>query len=702
MTLSTGNQFPFAFGAVDNSAYNLVDGFAPAGINNVPVNGAYGNAPFGVPNHGGAYNAPPQNVPMGHPGLTQPMLAGIPTSHHPAAAAQGLPVANGLYNAPMFDGMCSYVVSSSVALANSPTVRDMPEQRPAPLVAPANLANGVAYNALQTPTAAPVPVAPVARPAEIIDLTIEEPAAAPITPAAGTKRARADRTSKGSAKPAKRPRYTAFGPNATPSITPPVVNIPSVSNAPTLSSSASASDAKVLPATPSPSARPRVPRKKPEDPYNLRGAFHYTFVTAAKNGQVESNPRPVYSRPADKVLSDSPSTIKRGGKGKKSKELLKAQEAIEAAAAGSTSETELSPETVAEDGSDAEEDAEFDLDDEVIASAAVIPAAVTPAAATTAAVASVDAPAAEIALEVAAPAEEEHDDGDDLVIDEDDNVVTDAQGEPIKLSVWRAKQAEAAVKQPQDWELPMVPATLITISEAASRDLVAACQKAAASKKSTSSAKRSPAAAKKTVAAAKKTAAPKRRTVSQKKLPSQEPAAVKKTAAPKRRTVSQKKLPSQENRAPSPVSDEDDDELQAQLEAAMAADADESLGAQVEAAFAAESSDDGDDESEDDEDSQPEMVIPRSMIQLPPAAVTQQWAAEAAEDKRTLHDLEAKFGDFNQIRVKRDFETLQEALFDAWNAVGCRSGPLKDQYNAIMIKKGETDYDEWEYSEDES
>ena len=70
---------------------------------------------------------------------------------------------------------------------------------------------------------------------------------------------------------------------------------------------------------------------------------------------------------------------------------------------------------------------------------------------------------------------------------------------------------------------------------------------------------------------------------------------------------------------------------------------------------------------------------PGSTIQPPPAAITQQETAETAEDKRTLRDLEAKFGDCRQIRIKHDFEALQEALHNAWTAVGCRAGPLKDQ-----------------------
>ena len=429
MASHTGNQFNFAFGAVDNSTYNFANDFAPAGNNNMRFNGAYGNTPLGVPHYGGAYNAPPQNIPMGYPGLYQPMSAGVPTSRNPAAAAQGLPMANGHHialmtcgmhqgmsmapqsvqqpiagfpiangwpNAAMFDGMRAYV-SRSVALANSPTVHAMPEQRPAPLIVPANLDNGVAYNALQFPAAAPVPVAPAARPAEVIDLTNEEPAAAPITPVAGAKRARGDRTSKGSAKPAKRPRYTAFGPYATPSATPQVVNTPSVSTTPTLSSSASASDSEVLPATPSPSERPRVPRKRPEDPHNLRGNIYYTFV-APKNAQLEGSSRPVYSRPEG--LPATSATSKRGRKGEKhSKASAEADEAIEAAASNSTSEPVPSPETEeaqpAEDGTDAEEDAVFELDDDVVASAAATPAAVDIE----------NAPAAEITVEAAAPVE---------------------------------------------------------------------------------------------------------------------------------------------------------------------------------------------------------------------------------------------------------------------------------------------------------
>jgi len=785
MASHTGNQFNFAFGAADNSTYNFANGFAPAGNNNVHFNSAYGNTPLGVPNYGGAYNAPLHTIPMGYPGLNQPMFAGIPTSHNPPAAAQGFPMANGHYSAPMtygvhpgmpmaphrvqqpiagfpmangwpnaamFDGMRPYV-SRSVALANSPTVHAMPEQRPAPLVAPANLGNGVAYNALQFPAVAPVPAAPAARPAEVIDLTNEEPAAALITPVAGAKRARGDRTSKGSAKPAKRPRYTAFGPYATPSATPQVVNNPSVSTTPTLSSSASASDSEVLPATPSPSERPRVPRKRPADPHNLRGNIYYTFV-APTNSQLEGNSRPVYSRPEG--LPATSATSKGGRKGKKgSKASAEADEAVEAAVSDSTSGPVSSPETVqaqpAEDGIDAEEDTEFELDEDVIASAAATPAAVTPAAATPAAVDIVHAPAAEIASEAVTPVEEEHDDSEDIVFDDDGNVITDAQGQPIMAPAWRAQQAALL-------------APIYTGSEA-SKDLPAACQKAPALNKSTMLAKmsfadreKSMATAYKTIAtAAKKDAAPKRPTVSQKKLPSQRPTVSQKKIPSQRPTVSGKKLPSQRptvsgkkvpsqrptvpgkkippqrpmvsgkkipsqkptvskkqvtshnKRAPSPVSDDDDDnnDLEAQceaaLEAALDADDEDDVEAQLESALTADSSDD--DESEDDEDSQPKVVDkrnPTSTIQPPQAAITQPETAETAEDKCTLRDLEANFGDYRQIRVKHDFETLQEALHNAWTAVGYRSGPLKEQWNAMAIKLSETDYDDWDYSEDES
>ena len=67
-----------------------------------------------------------------------------------------------------------------------------------------------------------------------------------------------------------------------------------------------------------------------------------------------------------------------------------------------------------------------------------------------------------------------------------------------------------------------------------------------------------------------------------------------------------------------------------------------------------------------------------------------------------MRDLEAKFGDYRQISVKHDFEDLQEALFDVWAAVDCRSGPLRDQWNDMMLKKRKSLHGDWEYSEDES
>jgi hypothetical protein len=490
-----------------------------------------------------------------------------------------------------------------------------------------------------------------------------------------------------------------------------------------------------------------VPRKRPEDPHNLRGNIYYTFV-APKNAQLEGNSRPVYTRPEG--LPTTPATSKRGRKGKKHSEA--SDEAVEAAASDSTSKPVSSPETIqaqpAEDGTDAEEDAEFELDEDVITSAGATPAAVD----------IVHPPAAEITVEAVAPAEEEHDDSDDIVFDDDGNVITDAQGQPIMAPAWRAQQAALL-------------APIYTGSEA-SKDLPAACQKAAALDNSTLPANRSfedreksMAIAYKTMAtAAKKDTARKRPTVSQKKLPSQRPTVSQKKIPSQRSTVSQKKIPTQRpmvsvkkipsqrptvsgkkipsqrptvsgkkipsqkpivskkqvtahnKRAPSPVCDNDfdNDDLEAQceaaLEAALDADDEDDVEAQLESALAADSSDD--DESEDgenfdsdDEDSQPEVVDkrnPRSTIQPPPAAVTQQETAETAEDKCTLRDLEAKFGDYRQIHVKHDFEALQEALENAWAAVDYRSGPLKEQWNAMVVKESGTDCDYWEYSEDES
>lgn len=676
MDYSTSNQFPFASGAAYNSTNNLANGFAPAGINNMPFSGVYGNTLVGVPNYGGAYNAPPQNSSMGYPGLIQPMPAGMPTchSHHSAAATQGLPMANGPYYVPTTYGMHpgmpmaplrAHHPAAGIPMAHGHHNAAMYEQRPAPLVAPANLDNGVAYNALPLPAVALAPVAQAVYPAEVIDLTNEEPAPAPITPTAGTKRARGDSTSNSSAKPAKRPRYTAFGPYATPSATPQVANIPSASTTPTLSSSVSASDAEVLPATPSPSERPRVSRKRPEDPHNLRGDIYYTFM-APKNSQFEESTRPVYSCPKGPPSTSAKS--KRGRKGKKhSKTGSSAEEAVEAAASDSTPEPLSSPETVearpAEDGIDAEEDAEFELDDDVPA-----PAAVSPTAGTLTIVESVEAPAAEITFKTTAPVEEERDDSDDIVFDDDGNVITDAQDQPITLSAWRAKQAKAlAPLNTSSQASTYLPATSVTI---------------AALNKSTSP--------------AEKTAAPKRPTVSQKKLPSQRPTVSGKKISSQKPAIPKKRVTVHKKRAPSPVSDDDNDDLEAQLEAQ----------------FAAECADD--DESEDDRDSQPQIrrkqtaaperptVSRKRLPSQKPAAATQQETAESAEDKRTLRDLNAKFGNFRQILVKHDFDALHDALFEAWKAVGCRAGPLEDQWNAMSVKESETAYDEREHSEDES
>jgi hypothetical protein len=717
MAFFNGNQFSFAFGAADNSTNNnFANGFAPAGTNNMRSNGAYGNTPIGVPNYGRAYNALPQNISMGYPGLNQPMLAGMPTSHHPAAAAaQGLPMANGLYNAPMTYGMHSGMPMApqrvqypavGFPMAYGHHNAAFSEQRPAPLVAPANLGNGVAHDALQFAAVAPIPVAQAVRPAEVIDLTNEEPAVAPSTPTAGTKRARGDRTSKNPAKPAKRPRYTAFGPYATPSATP-VVNTPSVSTTPTLSSaSASASDAEVLPATPTPSERPRVPRKRPEDPYNLRGNIYYTFV-APKNAQLEGNTRPVYSRPEG--LPSTSAKTKRGRKGKKhAKASTEAEDLVEEYASDSTSEPASSPERVeaqpAKEGTDAEDDAEFELDEDMFGPADITPAAVTPAAATPATVETVEAPAAESTSEAAAPVEEERDDSDDIVFDDDGNVITDARGQPITLSAWRAKQAEAR-----------------NTSSEAFEDLPTICPKAAALnrsapalpiKRSFADIEKSIAAAHATIAAARKDESSKRPTKSQKKIPSQRSTTSQKRTPSQRPTVSGKRTPSQKatiskkrtpsqkptgskkqaaKRVPRPVSnDEDENDLEAQCDAAFA-------------------------ELADDQDSQPKIsrkkpaapkkrptVSRKKPSSQKPAAVTQRETAESTADKRTLRDLEAKFGDYRQIRVKYDFEALHDAVYDAWQAVDRRAGPLEDRFDEMRIKQKETAYDDWEYSEDES
>ena len=125
----------------------------------------------------------------------------------------------------------------------------------------------------------------------------------------------------------------------------------------------------------------------------------------------------------------------------------------------------------------------------------------------------------------------------------------------------------------------------------------------------------------------------------------------------------------------------------------------------LEAALQAELDSNNESEVEEDSDSDNDKPQPRSLLQRLAAAATQQEtaeSAESAEDKATLRDLEAKFGNYRQIRVKRDFEALQQALFDVWAAVDCRSGPLRDQWNAVMLKKRETVNEDWEYSENES
>jgi hypothetical protein len=715
MAFSTGNQFPFAFGAAEHSTNNLANGFAPAGNNNMRFNGAYGTTTIGAPNNGGAYNALPQYIPTGYNGLVQPMFAGTPISQYmrqPVAqyhAAQSLPMATGRYkvpmpygmrpskpmapmvqhpvagfptaysrpNAAMFDGMRSRShASHSVPLAKSRTVRAMPEQRPAPLVVPANLSNGVAYNALPLPAVAPASVAPAAAPVQLIDLTNDddEPNAAPSTPGAGTKRARADRTSKSSAKPAKRPRYTAFplgGALPTPPTSSPVVYTPSAAPAPTLPSTATASDAEVLPATPSPPAQPRVPRKKREDPYNLLGSMHYSFVAKPVNRQLGGSESEKIERPVYNAYRDpSPKRVRRSKKDKKDKKDEKdekdekkrskkrsktpamAEEAIEAAASDSGSEPEPAAEIdeaalaaeieaqMAGDDADVEDDAVFELDDDL--EAAVTSAAATPA--------DLGTDAADITSEEAAPIEEETDDSEAIAFDDDGNVITDNKGQPMLLSEWQAKQA--AVKQPEEWAFMLEE------------------ESTPPAKKSTAAIAKKPASRKQNSAAAEKqSAARKRPTVSGKKLPSKRPA------------VSGKKIPSK-----MPSASEEEAELAAALQAEFDAD---------------------DDDNDNDDDSQPEMVdmiIPMSVIERPAATVTAtpEETAENAEDERTLRDLEAKYGEVKDIVIKHEFQAMHERIYEAWIAVDGRPGPLEDMWKDMRDELRETDADDWEISEDES
>jgi hypothetical protein len=351
----------------------------------------------------------------------------------------------------------------------------------------------------------------------------------------------------------------------------------------------------------------------------------------------------------------------------------------------------------AEDGTDAEDDAEFELNEDMFGPAAVTPVAVTPAAATPAIVEIVEAPAAEITFEAAAPVEEERDDSDDIVFDDDGNVITDAQGQPMTLAVWRAKQAEALVS--------------VDTSSEAFEDLPAICPKAAAlnrsaptlpTKRSFADIEKSIAEAYTTAAAARKDEASKRPTESQKKVPSQRSSTSRKRTPSQRLTVSGKKPPSKKptvskkqgtthnKRSPSPVSfDLDDDDLEAQCDAAFA-------------------------ELADDHVSQPKInrkkhpapkrptVSRKKPSSQNPTVVTPRETAESHADKRILREVEAKFGDFRQLRNKHDFEALHDAIYDAWQAVGRRSGPLEDRFDEMRIKQKETAYDDWEYSEDES
>jgi hypothetical protein len=458
-----------------------------------------------------------QGIPMANGPHYAPLPYGtyphVPGTYHPVM--QGVSMANGPLDAPMPYGMRPSGAYGHGALAGSVGPHAFSEQRPAPLVARAHNV-GEAYNALLRMRAAPVPAPQVAAPSEVIDLTNDnddEPIAISSTPViqrASNKKRSADSTPKSAGKPVKKPRYSRFtGALPTPPISSPVVHTTPVPYVPPLSLSGSSVSPVALPATPSPVSPTPAPRKKRAALQYLLGSVHRTFVT-----------QPVNARTA-------------------SPEAEPVVESIEAVVAGSSTASAPLPERagahVAEGDTNSESDADFEFEDENVVPAAAVPAAVTPAA--------------NAATDVV-------DEDDQFVVDESDNVLVNAEGMPLKRSVWLAQQA---ANQPRELELvetleasdraamlERLNPSALTVAET-SRQVA---EMVAAGERETSRAKKS-----------KKAAAP------------------KKTAAPKKSAASAPK-----KRSPSPVAESDN---QLELEAALQGSFDEEHTEEETAAAAA-------------------------------------------------------------------------------------------------------------------
>ena len=446
---------------------------------------------------------PSQRIPMGHPGLPPPMFAGIstiqqmrpPVAQHPST--QGVSTAYAPLPAfiphGMRTGMHMPMGTQSTAVRSpatgismapgpqyasqqagmrmnpagvypprvwaAPPQQAVPAQLSTAVSAPMQMGYG-AFNAPPALTGNNAAIAPAARraaPADIIDLTNDDdepvgaaPTIASSMPApqhAGTKRARAEGTSKKPSTPVKKPRYTRMEASALP--TPPSSS--SAVQAPSSSSFSSAYSAEVLPVPPCPVKQQPARREKRADPHNLLGGIYHTFMAKPVNRYVaqpdgdeaEKITRPVYTADIPKKgrsgkkakKSPEPSTPKSKPPGKQPK---KAPEPSTSKSKPPVKQPKT-PEPAAPSEADEESDAEFELDDEYGTSTAA-PAVNPPFEEQQ----QESAPTSgSDALTTTPPAEETDDGFEEIAFDDDGQVICRPDGMPMSLAEWNAQQAAA-------------------------------------------------------------------------------------------------------------------------------------------------------------------------------------------------------------------------------------------------------------------